>query len=281
MTTDSKLSKYYRAPKLYVRIPSQGAFNSDMEQSMSGELAIMAMTGRDETMIKKPDALLNGEAITSVIKSCVPGIQYPEQIPITDIDALLIAIKIASDGEEHEISARCPKCKTETKGVINLRNILPTAQLLESEYPVKLDTGVTVYIKPYEYSMQTEAALAAFDETKTLQNLATEKEMNKESMSVYNKSFRRMADMSVSLLARSIIKVVTPEGEEVSDPNEIFAFVQNVDSKAVKLIDEVLAKINSLNIDKRVELECSVDTCKNVWTTEIEFNPADFFAVGS
>ena len=90
-----------------------------------------------------------------------------------------------------------------------------------------------------------------------------------------------MADMSVSLLARSIIKVVTPEGEEVSDPNEIFAFVQNVDSKAVKLIDEVLAKINSLNIDKRVELECSVDTCKNVWTTEIEFNPADFFAVGS
>jgi len=95
MTTESKLSKYYRAPKLYVRIPSQGAFNPDMEQSMSGELAIMAMTGRDETMIKNPDALLNGEAVTSVIKSCVPGIKEPSELPITDIDTLLIAIKIA------------------------------------------------------------------------------------------------------------------------------------------------------------------------------------------
>jgi hypothetical protein len=82
---ESKLAKYYRAPKLYVRIPSQGAFNPDIEQSMSEELAVMAMTGRDETMIKNPDALLNGEAITSVIKSCVPGIKDPKDIPITDV----------------------------------------------------------------------------------------------------------------------------------------------------------------------------------------------------
>ena len=61
-----------------------------------------------------------------------------------------------------------------------------------------------------------------------------------------------MADMSVSLLARSIIKVVTPDGDEVSDPNEIFAFIQNIDSTSAKRIDEVLAKINSLDIDKKV-----------------------------
>ena len=180
--SENKLSKYYRAPKLYVRVPSQGAFNSDVETSMSGELAVMAMTGRDETMIKNPDALLNGEAVTSTIKSCVPGIQNPKEIPITDVDTLLVAIKIATSGEEHEISAKCPKCATETRGVVNLRNILPTAKLLESEYPVKLDTGVTVYVKPYTFSMQTEAALAAFDETKTLQNLTNEKEINSESM---------------------------------------------------------------------------------------------------
>lgn len=279
--SENKLSKYYRAPKLYVRVPSQGAFNSDVETSMSGELAVMAMTGRDETMIKNPDALLNGEAVTSTIKSCVPGIQNPKEIPITDVDTLLVAIKIATSGEEHEISAKCPKCATETRGVVNLRNILPTAKLLESEYPVKLDTGVTVYVKPYTFSMQTEAALAAFDETKTLQNLTNEKEINSESMAIYNKSFRRMADMSVSLLARSIIKVVTPDGDEVSDPNEIFAFIQNIDSTSAKRIDEVLAKINSLDIDKKVELTCAKETCGNVWTSEIDFNPTDFFGDGS
>jgi hypothetical protein len=279
--SENKLSKYYRAPKLYVRVPSQGAFNPEVESAMGGELAVMAMTGRDETMIKNPDALLNGEAVTSAIKSCVPGIQEPKDMPITDIDTLLIAIKIATTGEEHEVSATCPKCKTESRGVVNLRNILPTAKLLDSEYPVKLDTGVTVYVRPYTFSMQTEAALAAFDETKTLQNLTQEKEINSESMSIYNKSFRRMADMSVSLLGRSIIKVVTPEGDEVSDPNEIFAFIQNIDSNAAKQIDEVLAKINSLDIDKKIEMTCGKETCGNVWTSEIDFNPTDFFAVGS
>ena len=279
--SENKLSKYYRSPKLYVRIPSQGAFNPDMEQSMSGELAVMAMTGRDETMAKNPDALLNGEAVTSMIKSCVPGIQNPKEIPITDIDTLLIAIKIATNGEEHEVSAKCPKCASEVRGMVNLRDVLPTAKLLEAEYPVKLDTGVTVYVKPYTFSMQTEAALAAFDETKTLQNLTNEKEINSESMAIYNKSFRRMADMSVSLLARSIIKVVTPDGDEVSDPNEIFAFVQNIDSKAAKQMDEVLAKINSLDVDKRLELTCEKEDCKNVWTTEVEFNASDFFEDGS
>jgi len=279
--SESKLSKYYRTPKLYVRVPSQGAFNPDIEQSMSNELAVMAMTGRDETMIKNPDALLNGEAITSVIKSCVPGITEPKELPITDIDTLLVAIKIATHGDEHEISANCPKCKTETRGVVNLRNILPTAKMLESEYPIKLDTGVIVYIKPYTYALQTEVALAAFDEAKTLQNLTREKEINAESMSVYNKSFRKMAEMSVSMLARSIIKVVTPEGDEVTDPNEIFAFVQNIDSGAAKRIDAVLEKINSLDIDKKISFTCEKENCKHEWTTEIEFNAADFFAGGS
>ena len=101
--SENKLSKYYRAPKLYVRVPSQGAFNSDVETSMSGELAVMAMTGRDETMIKNPDALLNGEAVTSTIKSCVPGIQNPKEIPITDVDTLLVAIKIATKAEKSKL----------------------------------------------------------------------------------------------------------------------------------------------------------------------------------
>ena len=279
--TENKLSKYYRAPKLYVRIPSQGAFNPDMEPSMSGELAVMAMTGRDETMAKNPDALLNGEAVTSMIKSCVPGIKDPREIPITDIDTLLIAIKIATNGEEHEVNAKCPKCKSEVGGIVNLRDVLPTAKLLEAEYPVKLDTGVTVYVKPYTYSMQTEAALAAFDETKTLQNLSREKEINSESMSIYNKSFRRMADMSVSLLSRSIIKVVTPEGDEVTDQNEIFAFIQNIDSAAAKQMDDTLTKINNLDIDKSVAMKCDKESCGHEWTSEVDFNPSDFFGDGS
>ena len=279
--TENKLSKYYRTPKLYVKIPSQGAYNPEMETSMSGELAIMAMTGRDEVLTKNPDALLNGEAVTSVIKSCVPGIPDPKNIPITDVDTLLIAIKIASGGDEHEITAKCPKCKTDNRVSINMRNMVSTAQLLEPSYSIKLDSSVVVYIKPYTYTMQTEAALAAFDETKALQSLSQEKTVDSSVMAIYNKSFNKMADISVSLLARSIKKVVTPEGDEVTDVNEIHDFLQNIDSKAARQIDEQLNTINTLNIDKKIELTCQSEKCKNVWTTEVDINPTDFFVAGS
>ena len=130
--------------------------------------------------------------------------------------------------------------------------------------------------------MQTEAALAAFDETKALQSLAKENsEISQSAMSVYNKSFNKMADMSVSLLARSIQKIVTPDGEQENNPTEILNFLQNIDSKAAKQIDEKLAEINALNIEKKCEIECQNESCKHVWTTELDINPTDFFVAGS
>ena len=87
--------------------------------------------------------------------------------------------------------------------------------------------------------------------------------------------------MSVQLLARSIIKIVTPDGDEENNPNEILTFLQNIDSKAAKQIDEKLSEINALNVEKKVELECQNESCKNVWTTELDINPTDFFVAGS
>ena len=90
-----------------------------------------------------------------------------------------------------------------------------------------------------------------------------------------------MADMSVSLLARSIQKIVTPDGEQENNPTEILNFLQNIDSKAAKQIDEKLAEINALNIEKKCEIECQNESCKHVWTTELDINPTDFFVAGS
>ena len=100
-------------------------------------------------------------------------------------------------------------------------------------------------------------------------------------MSVYNKSFNKMADVSVALLGRSIQKVITPEGDEVTNPNEIHRFLQNIDSKAAKVIDEKLSEINTLNIDKKIELKCQGEKCDHTWQTELDINPTDFFVAGS
>ena len=62
------LSKYFRQPKIYLRLPSKGKFYSpgSLVMTESGELPVYAMTAKDELLIKTPDALLNGEATVEV-----------------------------------------------------------------------------------------------------------------------------------------------------------------------------------------------------------------------
>ena len=67
------LSKYFRQPKLFAALPSNGKFYpaDSLETTETGEYAIYSMTAKDELTMKTPDALLNGQATVELIKSCV------------------------------------------------------------------------------------------------------------------------------------------------------------------------------------------------------------------
>src|SRR6056297_2390222 len=96
------LSSFYRAPKLYSRLPSNGIFytNEVIDVDESAEVAVYAMTAKDEMIMKNPDALLNGEAVAQVIASCVPQVKQPKQLISNDVDTLLIAIQGATYGDD-------------------------------------------------------------------------------------------------------------------------------------------------------------------------------------
>ena len=69
------LIQAYRKPALYIALPSKGNFYKKKPKlSIDNELAVYAMTARDELITKTPDALFNGEATISLIRSCCPDI---------------------------------------------------------------------------------------------------------------------------------------------------------------------------------------------------------------
>ena len=100
--TNNPLSGYFRAPKLYTKLPSGGRFYTDdvVELGESREVAVYALTAKDEAILKNPDALLNGEAVSQIIKSCVPAVQKPRKMLSSDIDTLLVAIQGATYGDD-------------------------------------------------------------------------------------------------------------------------------------------------------------------------------------
>ena len=60
-------------------------------------------------------------------------------MPLTDVDTVLIAIRVASYGETMEYRSVCPECNTEDRYEIDLRQFL--------------DLGVDIsgYQTPFEY----------------------------------------------------------------------------------------------------------------------------------
>ena len=109
------LSQYFRQPAVFIRLPSLGKFYATgaLEPTENNEYPVLPMTTLDEITYRTPDALFNGQAVISVIQSCVPNIKNAWSMPAMDIDTVLIAIRIATYGHEMDINTPCPGCENE------------------------------------------------------------------------------------------------------------------------------------------------------------------------
>ena len=146
---NNPLKQYFRRPAIYLKLPSQGKFYPEgtINFTDNGEIPIYPMTAIDEITSKTPDALFNGTAMVDLIKSCAPNIIDPWQMPITDMDPILIAIKIASLGNDMEINSQCPKCSAENTYSVNLSGIL--SQMKPANYDIDLELGeLKIKFKP-------------------------------------------------------------------------------------------------------------------------------------
>lgn len=272
------LAKYYRSPGIHVTLPSGGHYCRPgmLETAINGELAVLPMTSADEIMTKNPDGLLNGHSIEQIISSCVPGIKDVRSLPTQDIDFLLLAIKLCTYGDAMELSATCPKCKTENKFSASIRERLSMVNPLEPEYMVRVGDEVVVYLRPYDYVATTKLNLAAFEETKLFQALLSAEITDEQRSRMFSQSYSKIARLNLDLLSRCILRVVVPGGT-VEDPASIEGFVRNSDKRVVQLIQAKLDEIAKTGLVKTVDLVCENPECNHEWNTDLTFDPSHFF----
>lgn len=272
------LAKYFRVPGLNVRIPSGGAYmpKGAIELTLAGEVPVFPMRAADELLLKSPDALMSGYAVEKLIESCVPAIRAPRLVAMPDLDVLLLAIRAATYGPKMEVQTKCPSCGEDNVFDADLPSILGTMQTLPPESPVRLSSEVIAYVRPYNIENGTKVALAAFNETRKLQFADDKPDAIKNQM--INESYRVITDLNVQMMADCVSHVVTPDGAVV-DRMAIREFLSNVPSAWTKKIEKTLKGLNEKGIDKTLHVCCN--ECKHEWKTELEFDPASFFAQGS
>ena len=279
MSQQNPLAGYFRSPKLYIGLPTQGKFyDSDVvDWPETNELPVYAMTAKDEMMMKNPDALLNGEAVANLITSCVPVIKKPRALIGNDVDTLLIAIQVATYGNELTVKETCPECKTENEMMADGDAILSTMTVLEESYIFETTDHLQIEIRPFTYESTIKAGLSSFKSVRGIQALAQITD-EFERLQKFSENFKQIASLNFELLIDSVasVKGVLPTGEKfvVTDRKNITEFLENCDSTVGKLIESKVTSVNKIGIDKTVHIKCV--NCQHEYTKELAFDPVNF-----
>jgi hypothetical protein len=274
---NNPLKKYFRQAKLHIALPSEYKFYppGSIDVPETGELEVMSMTAKDELSFKTPDALLNGQATVEVIQSCIPAIKNAWIMPSIDIDAALVAIRMATYGEMLTMTTKVPVTGEEREYELNLRDVLDNFSNLVYENVVQVN-DLTIYLRPLTYQEFTKNALKTFEEQRIF-NLVNE-------LQAFTNSFTKLTQLTVDMIVQGIDKIVVGE-DEVTNRAHIQDFMKNADKE---FFNRVMAHLNEQKEKytiKPLEVRSSPEDIENgapeTFKIPITFDQSNFFASGS
>ena len=242
------LTMYMRQPKIYFRLPSSGNFwpAGSIEIPETGQLPVYSMTAKDELLLNIPDALMNGQAVVDVIQNCIPGIKNAWLAPSIDIDAMLIAIRIATYGEMMKTPVTF-KNDLEMDYEIDLRTVLDNLiQSITWDEAIPISNELTVFVKPLNYRQLTNSALQSFETQKIIQLSNNDAISEDDKVKMFKESFAKLTSSTVGMVSSSISHIDTLQGS-TDNPTFIKEFIDNIDKDMFNTIQAHLDKLKEIN----------------------------------
>lgn len=277
--TTNPLKAWFRQPAIYIRLPSAGEYwpNDSIQIPQNGELPVMPMTALDEITYRTPDALFNGQAVVSVIESCVPSIKNAWHAPALDINSLLISIRIASYGHELEITSTCPACNESNDYGLDMRIMLDNLTRPDYSTPVK-NGEIEVFFKPMTFQQQTQVSMDQFDTQRAIaaaQESTVPEDQKAKAMAEVMKKINLITTRALSF---TIAGIRAPSAF-VENIEHISEFLANCDRAVYNAIRDRAVEIRGTGEIKPVKITCA--DCKHQYDQAIELNMSDFFVTAS
>jgi len=276
-TQTNPLTKYFRQPQLHLKLPSGGKWwGGGIELPVTGELPVYAMTARDELATKTPDALLNGQSTVDVIQSCCPAITDAWKIPSTDLDTILIAIRIATYGNRMEFVSVCPHCGSKNEHAADLQFLLNTIKCPDFDTPVTV-ADLEIYLKPLNFLDFNRASMKSYEEQRLLSVVQNDAISETEKLIKFNQLFRSVLDMTVKQVSNNVSGIKMPDGVVVSDPAQLAEFFANCDRPVWHAIRDRINSIGDADALKNIPVRCDNEPCMKDYTAPLRFELSSFF----
>jgi hypothetical protein len=276
------LAKHFRQPAIYIKLPSNGKFYppNTLIESHTGEYPVYPMTAMDEISYRTPDALFNGEATADVIQSCVPNIKSAWEMPGTDFDSVLIAIRIATYGNTMEIESECPHCTNKNEFEADLRYVLGGIQDVDFTVPLTVG-GLEIYFKPLNYREIHENQISQFDEQRSIATIANTSGDERAKLDELHVALKKLSRLSMNAIANSIHFIKTDESAVVTERAHINEYVEKCDSKDFAIIRDYAIALKEKTEIKPLQITCQNPECQESYETPFTLDSASFFGQSS
>lgn len=274
------LRAHFRQPAIYVTLPSNGQFwVSGINLPSNGGIPVYPMTARDEIILRTPDALLNGQGVIDVIESCCPNITDAWRMPSIDVDAVLIAIRIASYGSNMTFDSTCPHCGEEQSFETDLSVYLDSISM--PDYTKKLvHNHIQIKLKPQEYYSLNETSQINYEEQRVINTLANPDIDEETRTSEYKKHLQRLVDLNAKILVDNTEYIeILDSGIIVNEPEFIKEYYFNCDSEICKSLRRQIEDVNKQGAIKPQAANCQ--SCTKEYEIPLTFDYANFFGKSS
>lgn len=277
--SNNPLRRFFRQPSIYLRLPSQGKYYPPgaLDMPPNGELPILPMTAMDEILSRTPDALFNGSATADVIRSCVPNIQDPWSVPSVDLNALLVASRVASYGHEMPVPVSCPECKTDQEVDVDLRVVLDSLRSPDYDKPL-VQGDMMIFFVPLTYRQLNDNSRLKFDDEKLLQSMTENTSDEEKKLSQLGEAFRRITEMTLRVVADSISAIKTQD-VMVTEKEFIIEFLRNCEKPVFEAIRDHAVRLREASEIKPLSLTCS--NCQHQFQQAFTLDMSNFFGAAS
>jgi hypothetical protein len=278
--TVNPLKQFFRQPAIYLSLPSGGHHWPATALTMpeNREFPVYPMTAIDEITYRTPDALFSGQAVINVIHSCLPNIKNAWEVPGVDLNAILIAIRIASYGHEMELATKCPKCETESDFGIDLRMVLDSIR--EPDYGTPIQHGdLEITLMPVSYRNQNQVGLKQYEQQRNVQQIQSDTSTSdEEKIKRLNEIMHLITEITIETLKYSIASIRTPDAL-VTEIDFIRDFLVNCDRKLYQEIRDRVIELRTSSDLKPFEVVCP--NCSHKHEQTLTLDQAAFFGVAS
>jgi len=270
------LSKHFRQPGVYLKLPSDGKYWSQgtLNLPANGEVPIMPMTTKDEITIRTPDALMNGQAIVDLIQSCCPSISNAWAMPTVDTDALLIAIRIATNGSNMAIDSKCPKCEHDNRHEVDLNGYLLRVRSPDYSQTFNID-GLTFKFKPANYLQYTKNSLLQFESEKILDIINNPDISDEIKKAQFDIQLQNIIKLTHQIITFNTESITTEEGIIVTNPEHISEFYDNANKNIIRRVQDIVVSLNDSVKQQTTKVSC--EACETTYEVDVTFDYANFF----